>query len=304
MSTVVRAGAARVLVILALLASPSLALAQSVRLDQYRMAETPEDGFVVSRPSAFGHLRFGARADARSDVYSAGVVLYELIAARPPFVREGRASLIRAHALEEVPPIGELRQDLDVEAAMGMSPLFGKVVSLAFTDGEAAADEQRVTALVVPPEGRERDAWPDWIRPMSEADLLRAFWALAAHADVVVSFHGFGFDVPFLVARSLVHEVPARVDLLSQRYRARPHLDLYRVLTNGERPLGPSGLEPWCWALGIDSPKNDMDGSMVASTYAQGDVERIALYNAADVRATAALYRRVREKVLAFRQDW
>ena len=80
MSTVVRAGVARVLVILALLASPSLALAQSVRLDQYRMAETPEDGFVVSRPSGFGHLRFGARADAD---YSLNPLVYQLRGSDP-----------------------------------------------------------------------------------------------------------------------------------------------------------------------------------------------------------------------------
>ena len=35
--------------------------AQSVRLDQYRPAETPEDGFAISRPDDLGHLRFGAQ---------------------------------------------------------------------------------------------------------------------------------------------------------------------------------------------------------------------------------------------------
>jgi outer membrane protein OmpA-like peptidoglycan-associated protein len=47
----------------ALVGAPSTVCAQSVRLDQYRMAETPEDGFAVSRPSDLGHLRFGARFD-------------------------------------------------------------------------------------------------------------------------------------------------------------------------------------------------------------------------------------------------
>ncbi len=66
MPTVPRAPALRALHTLAvwwLAASASPAAAQSVRLDQYRMAETPTDGFAVSRPGDVGHLRFGARLD-------------------------------------------------------------------------------------------------------------------------------------------------------------------------------------------------------------------------------------------------
>jgi uncharacterized protein YprB with RNaseH-like and TPR domain len=37
---------------------------------------------------------------------------------------------------------------------------------------------------------------------MSEADLLRSFWALACKAETVVSFNGRGFDLPFLVTRA------------------------------------------------------------------------------------------------------
>ena len=59
---------------------PSLASAQSVRLDQYRMAETPEDGFAVSRPSGFGHLRFGARLDVD---YALNPLVYQLRGSDP-----------------------------------------------------------------------------------------------------------------------------------------------------------------------------------------------------------------------------
>lgn len=82
-------------------------------------ATLTEEGAVLGTPTYMPPEQgFGARVDARSDVYSAGVVLYELLAARPPFVREGRASLIRAHALDRIPPIGELRQDLEVSPAL------------------------------------------------------------------------------------------------------------------------------------------------------------------------------------------
>jgi uncharacterized protein YprB with RNaseH-like and TPR domain len=139
---------------------------------------------------------------------------------------------------------------------------------------------------------------------MSEAELLRSFWHLADSAELVVSYNGRGFDVPFLVVRSLILGVPARVDLLSSPFSLRPHLDLFRLIGHGRGGPGSTSLDVICWALGIESPKGAMDGSMVAPTYARGDIESIAGYNAADVRATTAVFRHLREQLLPFRNDW
>jgi predicted PolB exonuclease-like 3'-5' exonuclease len=221
-------------------------------------------------------------------------------------------------------------KDMETAAVMGMSPFFGKVVSLALGEGECkgegegegegkgegegegqrptgspAAGEQRVTALVVLPDDADPLAeYPAWMRPMSEADLLRAFWALAGAARTVVTFNGRGFDVPFLINRSLVHGVPARVDLMGNRYALRPHLDLLQVVRHGNYGGGPSNLDVVCWALGIASPKGQMDGSMVAPANAKGQIEAIASYNLADVRATTAVYQKLCDGLLRFRKDW
>jgi predicted PolB exonuclease-like 3'-5' exonuclease len=156
--------------------------------------------------------------------------------------------------------------------------------------------------LAVPPPDTQIAAPPAWLRLMSERELLASFWALASKAEVVVTFNGRGFDVPFLVTRSLILGIPARVDLLSQRYALKPHLDLLELLSQRER--GPSKLDVICWSLGIESPKQVMDGSMVAPAYARGEIVEIAQYNAHDVRATCAVYRRVRDLVLRYRADW
>lgn len=195
------------------------------------------------------------------------------------------------------------RNEWDHGKVMSLSPYFGRVVSLAVGDGEQDPRTQEVTVFVVPPEGAplKADKATHWIRPVTEADLLRAFWTLAGQAEVVVSYNGRGFDVPFLIGRSLVHRVPARVDLLSNRYSLRPHLDLCNVLTTGR---GGTSLDVVCWALGLASPKEEMDGSMVATAYAKGDLASIALYNAGDVRATTAVYQRVRDDLLRYRPDW
>jgi predicted PolB exonuclease-like 3'-5' exonuclease len=195
------------------------------------------------------------------------------------------------------------RVDGEEAKVMGLSPMFGKVVSLAL--GEGDDPDAPVTALVVPPEGHEDVEHPEWMRPMSEPDLLRAFWHLAARADMVVTYNGRKFDIPFLITRSLVHGIPVSVDLVSgPPYSLRPHLDLFQVLGAGGRGLGPRSLDVVCWALGIDSPKGTMDGSMVAPAYALGEIATIAEYNVGDVKATAAVYRNVRDGLLRFRADW
>ena len=196
------------------------------------------------------------------------------------------------------------KKEMDTSAVMGMSPFFGKVVSLAVGDGDAepGSGDDEVTVLAVPPDGFEIDDCPKWLRLMSEEDLLKAFWALASKAECVVSYNGRGFDVPFVVTRSLIHGIPARVDLVSGRWSLRPHLDLFELVS--QRGRGPSKLDVVCWALGIESPKGVMDGSMVAPAYARGEIVKIAEYNAHDVRATSEVYRKCRDHILRFRADW
>ncbi|MFK7985300.1 MAG: serine/threonine-protein kinase [Sandaracinaceae bacterium] len=56
----------------------------------------------------------GSPADERSDVYSAGVLMFELLAGRRPFVGATRADLLRAHLGETPPDVRSVREDLGV----------------------------------------------------------------------------------------------------------------------------------------------------------------------------------------------
>lgn len=59
----------------------------------------------------------GQSIDARTDVYSFGVMLYEMVGGRPPFESDSAMSLMMMHVQDPVPILGQLRPDVPAELA-------------------------------------------------------------------------------------------------------------------------------------------------------------------------------------------
>jgi len=83
-------------------------------------------GRIVGTPAYMAPEQItGVFIDVRADVYALGVMLYELLADRRPFLYERRSELLRAHLLEPVPPITEVRDGLwvheDLQALIAKS---------------------------------------------------------------------------------------------------------------------------------------------------------------------------------------
>ena len=185
------------------------------------------------------------------------------------------------------------------EKVLGLNPLFSRVVSIAIGDIDGtggavlfAPKDEDVERFAKEGEGQ------DWLRVSSEADMLRSFWTLGCNCELLVSYNGRGFDLPFLRTRSAILEVPARRDFVSQPpYVHKPHLDLYQIVTGGMRG-GPMNLDAACYAFGIESPKDAMDGSQVGPAFHEGRYMDIARYNLADIDATRSLFHRLSSTVL------
>lgn len=123
-----------------------------------------------------------------------------------------------------------------------------------------------------------------------ETELLTQFWTHVARYRRVITYNGRGFDVPFLMQRSLVREVPISVDLMPPRFQLnRNHLDLQDLLSLF-RATRPYGLAAWTQAIGASSPKEgSVAGAEVGAAFAAGRTREIAEYCARDVVATAQL---------------
>jgi len=81
--------------------------------------------------------RGARRVDHRTDIYSLGCMLFELLAGHPPFVREGSGDLLIAHATEPPPVLREVRPDVPP----GLSVLVARMLQKKPEDRPQAMSE-------------------------------------------------------------------------------------------------------------------------------------------------------------------
>ena len=130
-----------------------------------------------------------------------------------------------------------------------------------------------------------------------EKTLLELFWQDIRQYDQIISFNGRGFDAPYILFRSMVHNLVPSRDLMPNRYGDyrsgfHAHVDLADQLSY-YGAMRRFSLHVTTVALGIVSPKKDgVDGLAVPRLYADGAYETIARYCLRDVVATAELWRR------------
>jgi eukaryotic-like serine/threonine-protein kinase len=142
----------------------------------------------------------GEAVDARSDVYAAGCVLYELLCGHPPFVGDSPVSVAYQHVREDPRPPSDANRDVtpDIDAVV-LKALAKNPLNRYQSAGEMRADVLRaaagrpvmatpvmrpddVTAMVAPPMMRPQGA-PTRAMPARVGDAKRrraSAWVLAA----------------------------------------------------------------------------------------------------------------------------
>lgn len=184
----------------------------------------------------------------------------------------------------------------DVKEGLGFSPLTGMIAAIGMLDVEKDA---KVVYFQAPGEayGRFEEDGTTY-EQLTEPQMLQKFWNGVRQYDELVTFNGRGFDVPFLVIRSAIHNIRPSRDFMSnryfgsQRYDAK-HIDLQDQLTFYGAVMRKGNLHLWCRAFGIESPKaSGVTGDDVKELFEAKRYKDIARYNVRDIAATRDLYLR------------
>jgi len=102
--------------------------------------------------------------------------------------------------------------------------------------------------------------------------------------------HNLTWDLRFIAQRCVVNGVKFNRRILP--FDAKPWDDqLIDTMTVWAGHGNRISLDRLCHALGVKSPKGEMDGSQVAQYFADGRIDDIINYNRADVSATRECYK-------------
>lgn len=182
----------------------------------------------------------------------------------------------------------------ELKQGLGFSPLTGEIVAIGVLDCEKGRGVVYFQAPGEVVEEFEEDGIV--FKQRTEEKMLKDFWSGSEKYEEFISFNGRGFDAPFLLVRSAVHQIRPTVDLMSNRYLSSQkwgvkHVDLLDQLTFYGAVRKKGNLHLWSRAFGIKSPKSDgVTGDDVGRLFKEKKFLEIAKYNVGDLKATKELY--------------
>jgi tRNA A-37 threonylcarbamoyl transferase component Bud32 len=123
-----------------------------------KLADSEGAGTLTQTGMIFGTPKYmspeqaeGRPIDYRADIYALGVVLYELLVGRPPFVADTPVGLLLKHISEPPPPFSKVRPDLQIDPRL-------EAITMRALDKRPDARQQMVAELAAELEAFERYA--------------------------------------------------------------------------------------------------------------------------------------------------
>ncbi len=115
-----------------------------------RAMNAPTESSLTQAGSVMGTATYfspeqaqGAQPDPRSDLYSLGIVLYEMVSGRPPFSGENPVSIAYKQVHENPQPLNQLVADVPKPFEAIVAKLLAKKPEIRYQTAEAVRDELR-----------------------------------------------------------------------------------------------------------------------------------------------------------------
>ena len=124
-----------------------------------------------------------------------------------------------------------------------------------------------------------------------ETDIIKGFWKIVPDCNLFVGHNILDFDMRFIYQRSVIHQIKPSRDIPFTRFRNAPIYDTMQEWSKWGREH--ASLDSLSKALGIPSPKENLDGSKVYPYYRAGKLPEIIEYCKRDVDSVRAVYKRL-----------
>lgn len=176
----------------------------------------------------------------------------------------------------------------EIKNQTALSPLTGEVVSIGMYNPET-----KKGMVLFQNKGEKIENFEEngiLYQSGEEKEILQKFWDFISNFEMVITFNGRGFDIPYLMIRSAIFQIRSRKNLMGYRYDYKVHCDLLDQLTFYGATRRYS-LDFYLKSFGIESSKKEgINGEMVGELYQEKKYLEVARYCARDLLATNELF--------------
>jgi serine/threonine-protein kinase len=214
----------------------------------------------------------GQRVTPQSDLYSLGVVLYEMLTAQVPFRGDSPVAVAMKHVREDVPDVQALRPELSAATAAVVDRAVAKDLSRRYRDAVGmAADLEEVLAIETSRSGQATGEVTTILRSLPGGAGRRVPWRMRHPVRWVVSIALLAVIVAialFLAAGSTHRGTGVGADVVSHGLEAVP---LSQTAAHGYNPFGTGPENRDQVANVVDSDPNT---TWSTETYYEGTLRK------------------------------
>ncbi len=200
-------------------------------------AQLTSEGMIIGTPQYMSpEQAAGDMLDGRSDIYSLGIVLYQMLAGTPPFDGPSSASILAQQLTQTPPPIRRERPDVPEEMAVVLERMLEKDRKKRF---QMASEVSRALVNALPTAARDRVHVP--FRRRLTAMFYKSLLGLSVAGCLLFIAFVAGAAVVAYTVFSKAPEVAIRPpvpDSLTRALRARRALNPGDVALYAYQPAG------------------------------------------------------------------